>query len=55
MYEPENESGKVKAADPITGATVAEIARQWGWANPAHFATAYRKRYGIAPSHTLRS
>jgi transcriptional regulator GlxA family with amidase domain len=46
---------QLQAADPITGATVAEIARQWGWANPAHFATAYRKRYGMAPSHTLRT
>ena len=45
---------QLQAADPSTGATVAEIARRWGWANPAHFATAYRKRYGMPPSHTLR-
>jgi len=45
---------QLQAADPIAGATVAEIARQWGWANPAHFATAYRQRYGMPPSHTLR-
>ena len=45
---------QLQAADPVTGATVAEIARRWGWANPAHFATAYRERYGMPPSHTLR-
>ena len=38
----------------VHGATVAEIARRWGWASPAQFATAYRKRYGMPPSHTLR-
>lgn len=43
------------AADPTTGATVAEIARRWGWASPASFATAYRKQYGVSPSHTLRT
>jgi AraC-like DNA-binding protein len=46
---------QLQAADPATGATVAEIARRWGWASPAHFATAYRKRYGMPPSHTLRN
>jgi len=45
---------QLQAADPVTGATVAEIARRWGWANLAHFATAYRERYGMPPSHTLR-
>jgi AraC-like DNA-binding protein len=32
-----------------------EIARRWGWANPPSFATAYRKHYGVSPSHTLRT
>jgi transcriptional regulator GlxA family with amidase domain len=45
---------QLQAADPATGATVAEIGRQWGWGNPAHFAAAYRKRYGLPPSVTLR-
>jgi AraC-like DNA-binding protein len=45
---------QLQAADPATGATVAEIAGRWGWASPAQFATAYRKRYGMPPSHTLR-
>lgn len=45
---------QLQAADPATGATVAEIARRWGWANPAQFATAYRQRYGQPPSRTLR-
>ena len=45
---------QLEAADPATGATVAKIARSWGWANPAQFATVYRKRYGLPPSHTLR-
>lgn len=46
---------QLQAADPATGTTVAEIARSWGWANPANFATAYRKQFGVPPSHTLRS
>jgi len=43
------------AADPATGATVAAIARRWGWANPAQFATAYRQRFGQPPGQTLRA
>lgn len=43
------------AADPATGATVREIARRWGWASPANFAAAYRKHFGVSPSHTLRT
>jgi transcriptional regulator GlxA family with amidase domain len=46
---------QLQAADPMTGATVRDIARRWGWANPATFATAYRKHYGVSPSHTLRT
>ena len=46
---------QLQAADPATGATVAEVARRWGWANPANFAAAYRKQYGTSPSHTLRT
>jgi AraC-like DNA-binding protein len=43
------------AADPADGTTVAAVARQWGWANPAHFAAAYRERFAVSPGHTLRS
>jgi AraC-like DNA-binding protein len=43
------------AADPATGATVAAIARRWGWANPAQFASAYRQRFGQPPGQTLRA
>jgi AraC-like DNA-binding protein len=46
---------QLQAADPTTGTTVAEIARRFGWASPANFATAYRKQYGLPPSHTLRT
>jgi AraC-like DNA-binding protein len=46
---------QLQAADPTTGATVAEIAHRWGWASPSNFATAYRKQYGVPPSHTLRT
>ena len=46
---------QLQAADPATGATVAQIARRWGWASPASFATAYRKQYGMSPRHTLRA
>jgi AraC-like DNA-binding protein len=46
---------ELQAADPTTGATVAEIAHRWGWANQANFAAAYRKQYGTPPSHTLHA
>jgi AraC-like DNA-binding protein len=46
---------ELKAADHTTGETVANIARRWGWANPAGFAAAYRKQYGVPPSNTLRT
>jgi AraC-like DNA-binding protein len=34
--------------------TIAEIARRWGWASASQFAVAYRRRFGILPSHTQR-
>jgi transcriptional regulator GlxA family with amidase domain len=46
---------QLQAADPMTDATVRDIARRWGWANPATFATAYRKHYGVSSGHTLRT
>jgi AraC-like DNA-binding protein len=46
---------QLQAAQPGDGTTLAAVARQWGWANPAHFAAAYRHRFGVAPSHTLRT
>ncbi len=42
-------------ADPAGGVTVAAIARSWGWASHSQFSVAYRKRFGVLPSHTLRS
>lgn len=46
---------ELRDADPADGTTVAAIARRWGWANPSHFATAYREAYGQYPRHTLRT
>jgi AraC-like DNA-binding protein len=42
------------AADPARH-TVAEIALRWGFAHLGRFAATYRRRYGCAPSQTLRS
>jgi AraC-like DNA-binding protein len=44
---------ELRAAEP-GDATVAAVARKWGWASPAHFAATYRQRFGELPSHTLR-
>lgn len=41
-------------ADPGGSATVAEIARHWGFAHLARFAERYRGAYGEKPSATLR-
>jgi AraC-like DNA-binding protein len=46
---------QLQAADPTAGATVAQIARHWGWTSPASFAAAYRNHYQVPPSHTLRT
>jgi AraC-like DNA-binding protein len=45
---------ELRATDPLHGATVAGIARKWGWASPGQFAAAYRRRFGVPPSQTLR-
>lgn len=37
------------------GQTVAGTARDWGWAHPGRFASAYRETYGCQPGDTLRA
>jgi transcriptional regulator GlxA family with amidase domain len=37
------------------GGTVAEIAFRWGFTHVPRFAGAYRERYGVPPSATLRA
>lgn len=46
---------QLRAAHPAAGATVAAIARRWGWASSASFASTYHRQYGQAPSVTLRA
>jgi hypothetical protein len=29
--------------------------RRWGWTSPSQFTAAYRRRFGVPPSQTLRS
>jgi AraC-like DNA-binding protein len=43
----------LQAADPTAGATVARIARRWGFAHLGRFAGLYRERFGCLPSRTL--
>lgn len=38
-----------------TDPTVADVAFRWGFTHLGRFAAAYRERYGVAPSQTLRS
>lgn len=51
----ERAHAELRTADPADGTTVAAVARKWGWANPAHFAAAYRRQHGQLPSQTLRT
>jgi len=34
---------------------VGAVARKWGWASPSQFSLAYQERFGVRPSHTLKS
>ncbi|MGD9528477.1 MAG: AraC family transcriptional regulator [Pseudonocardia sp.] len=43
------------AAEPGDGRSVADVAYQWGFGHVPRFAAAYRERYGVPPSQTLRS
>jgi AraC-like DNA-binding protein len=43
------------AADPRSGATVAEIAARWGFTHAGRFSVVYRRRFGCSPSETLRA
>lgn len=45
---------ELEDADPRSGSTVTGIAMRWGFAHTGRFAAAYRRRYGLAPSQTLR-
>ncbi|WP_239117524.1 helix-turn-helix transcriptional regulator [Paractinoplanes ferrugineus] len=44
----------LRRADPVR-VTVAAIAHRWGFAHLGRFASAYRTRFGVPPSETLRS
>lgn len=44
----------LQAAVPGDGQTVTDIALRWGFSHVPRFAAAYRDRYGVAPSQTLR-
>jgi AraC-like DNA-binding protein len=43
------------AADPTSGDTVAAIAARWRFTHLGRFARGYRCRYGVLPTHTLRT
>ncbi|MBU2661913.1 AraC family transcriptional regulator [Actinoplanes bogorensis] len=44
----------LRRADPVR-TTVAAVAHRWGFAHLGRFASAYRSRFGVSPSETLRS
>lgn len=51
----ERAHAELLSAGPASGVTVGAAARRWGWASPSRFAADYRQRFGIPPSHTLRT
>lgn len=51
----ERADAELRDADPASGLTVAAVARRWGWLSASQFTAAYRQRFGVLPSHTLRS
>jgi AraC-like DNA-binding protein len=38
----------------VTGASIGEISRRYGFTNPGRFAAAYRRRFGESPAGTVR-
>jgi AraC-like DNA-binding protein len=38
----------------VTGASIAEVSRCYGFTNPGRFAAAYRRRFGESPAETVR-
>ncbi|MFI5494626.1 AraC family transcriptional regulator [Actinoplanes sp. NPDC051859] len=44
---------ELRREDPA-GVTVAAVAHRWGFAHLGRFASAYRNRFGVCPSQTLR-
>jgi AraC-like DNA-binding protein len=51
----ERADAELRAADPDSGVQVGAVARKWGWASPSQFSLAYQERFGVRPSHTLKS
>jgi AraC-like DNA-binding protein len=45
----------LRAADPGTGTTVAEVATRWGFAHHGRFAASYRREFGCSPTQELHS
>jgi AraC-like DNA-binding protein len=50
----ERAHGELPTAESADEATVAAVARRWGWVSPSRFTAAYRKAYGASPSRCLR-
>jgi AraC-like DNA-binding protein len=46
---------ELTGASPAGGLTVGAVAHRWGWASHSQFTVAYRQRFGVLPSHTLRA
>jgi transcriptional regulator GlxA family with amidase domain len=51
----ERADAELRTADPDSGVQVGAVARKWGWASPSQFSLAYQERFGVRPSHTLKS
>jgi AraC-like DNA-binding protein len=51
----ERADAELRAATPDSGVQVGAVARKWGWASPSQFSLAYQERFGVRPSHTLKS
>lgn len=43
----------LRAADPTTGVTVAQVAHRWGFPSARQFASLFLERYGVNPERIL--
>ena len=54
LYRIRFEQVRAELSHSVTGASIGEVSRRFGFTNPGRFAAAYRRRFGKSPAETFR-